>query len=253
MLTGMVRRFSLAALAGVLLTVAVAAHAVEPAPAGTVRAVPNRASAGAKLVLHADGVTAGLRSDQPAKQVTLAFQRGFRLDGAAVAGRCTDARAKHDACPARSRIARGAVAYRIGGPLPPGAPARGTADLGGFLGTATGSVQFVVHDRGTGMSFAARGRLVRVPRGPFGTELRFAVPSIPLPAGFTLTIDRLELTAGAQRRVPVARRAARSRTQVRHLITNPPRCPRSRKWTVELRATYGAGTDVRRAAVVCRP
>ncbi len=234
-----------------VLAIAAAAHAADRAPAGTVRAIPDRAGSASKLVVHADGASAGLRSRQAPRRVTLALARGFRFDPAAVSARCTDDQAKRGACPARSRISRGSAAYRLEGPLPPGAPSHGTADLGGFLALGTGRLQLVIRDRGTGTSVAARGRLVRIRRGPFGTELRAALPTLPLPLGLRVSIDRIELTAGAQRRVPIARHAAR--TRIRHLVTNPPRCPRSRAWAAELRATYASGTEVRRASVACRP
>jgi hypothetical protein len=244
------RSLSLALLATSALVPAVAV-AFDRAPDGTAKAQPNRAGAATTLVLDAQGGAAALRPGQAPSKVVLAFTRGYSFDGRAVAARCSDDQAKTDGCPARSRSGRGTVAYHVTGD-----PKQHTAAIGEFLAPrshgALGDVQFVVHDHDFNMIISSRGRLVRVASGPYGAELRFQFPAPTLPSGVQLTIDRLTLRTGAHRTVTIHRRHHRSVRRTYNLVRNPPHCPSSHRWPVELRATYGSETDGRDTDIICR-
>jgi hypothetical protein len=238
----------LAGAAAILPAVAIAADA----PDGTVRAVPNKAGAGTTLKLDAHGETAALKPGETPSKVVLAFTRGYRFDGRAVAKRCTDDQAKANKCPEKSRSGRGTVQYHINGTTQ-----EHTTTIGEFLAPrspgAIGDVQFVVRDNDFNMTLSSHGRLVRVASGPYGAELRLDYPAPKLPPGIQLTIDRLTLQTGAHRRVTVRvgpHRVRRHRTY--QLVRNPAKCPASHRWPVELRASYSSGDVTRTADIICR-
>lgn len=254
----MIRRPLLALLAVVPFSAAGVAFA-DKAPDGTVRAVPNIAGRASTLVLDASGSTAALKSDETPSKVTLALTRGLAFDGRSVAGRCTDGQASGNSCPANSRAGRGSADFRVTNSTGV-TVASGRADIGMFLAPRgagdIGDVQVVVSAQG--MTGSAHGKLVRVARGPFGSELRFPFPMTKgLPMGFKVTVGHLTLSTGARRtvNVKVHRRGHRARTVRRTytLIRNPSKCPSSHRWPVQLRANYSSGEVVRDADIVCKP
>jgi len=253
----MIRRPLLALLAVLPFSAAGVALAADKAPDGTVRAVPNIAGHASTLELDAKGSTAALKSDETPSKVVLALTRGLGFDGRAVARRCTDGQANQNACPTGSRAGKGTADFHVTNAT--GMTVfSGTADIGVFLAPRgkgdIGDVQVVVS--AAGMTGSAHGKLVRVARGRFGSELRFMIPKTNgVPMGFKVTVQRLRLSTGARRTVRVrVRRGGRTRTVRRTytLLRNPSRCPASHRWPVQLRATYSSGELVRDADIICR-
>lgn len=248
----------LALLAVLPFSAAGVALAADKAPDGTVRAVPDIAGRASTLKLDASGSTAALKSDDTPSKVVLALTRGLGFDSRAVARRCTDSQASQNACPSSSRGGRGTADFHVTNAT--GMTVfTGRADIGVFLAPRSrgdiGDVQVVVS--AAGMTGSAHGKLVRVARGPFGSELRFAIPMTKgVPMGFKVTVDRLRLSTGARRTISVRvrRRGHRTRTVRRTytLLRNPSRCPASHRLPVQLRATYSSGELVRDADIICR-
>jgi len=252
-MTKLASRASLSLLAATAVALPAVALA-DTAPDGTVTASPNKQGAGSTLVLDAKGSTASAGASQTPSKVVLALTRGIAFDSRAVTARCSDDQAKQNACPKGSRTGSGFADFHTSGLV----STSGRAKIGQFLATrkpgAPGDVQFVVHVDQTNSNSSARGHLVRLGgSGPFGYELRLDFPATPAPMGVQVTIDRLVLRTGAKRTVVV--RVGRHHRRVRRnytLVRNPPRCPSSHRWPVQLRATSGSDTRTTDANIICR-
>lgn len=230
-----VRRCSLVA---VMLTLGAVAARADVLPSGSVHMTPARAGAPSTLVVHAS-------FDQPAGAhlltYNLDFARGLRFDLRAVAGRCTLAQARSAHCPANSRFVAGTARVSVG-------TASGTSLQSGSTYTIylmapprRGDLAGValIAQRG-GFAISLVGPLVRLPRGPYATEIQFRNIASELPPGLVVQIRRVDARFGTQRTVMVRHGRVRERVTY-HLFTNPDTCTR-RGWP--LRITWGMSTGI---------
>jgi hypothetical protein len=211
-------------------------------------------------------------SGQQVPQAIVAdFQPGFGFDPDAVAERCSPGQASGGACPEASRIGSGQAVVTASGPfLAPGgqdftatidlflAPPVQTGDLAGVV------LQVSVPNMGRR---SLTGRILRLPPGPFGTELRFEGldQAGQAPPGYSATLKQLDVTVGAHRSVTTTRkvrrrvrtrhgrRRTRTRT-VRHtvahdLITNPATCDGA--WEGRLTVHYSDHDDTQDLSTPC--
>jgi hypothetical protein len=225
---------------------------------------PATPSAGSKLHVSVGGAAPELSGALP-ESLTLGLQRGFALDVHAIATPCDAAHAATGDCPAASRIGSGQALAHASGLLNADIP----ATIAIFLAkrVAAGDLASVVLrvDAG-GASRAVRARLIALPAGPLGYELRVtgfasAIPTLP---GVVFALRTLTLDLGVRRNVAttVIKRARvtrngkrvtvrrKVRRKVRHdLIRNPKACPGSWGARVTVRI---AGTDrARDLAIAC--
>jgi hypothetical protein len=224
-------------VAAVVVSLLVAASALgDVLPHGSIRAVPARTGSASHLVVSASfdqPTTAELRA------YNVDFARGFAFDPRAAAGRCTVTEARRAACPASSNIGGGTGQLSVGAHTPL------TVAIGFYImrPQRAGDVAGIVLAAGepkSGVTFALIGRLVRLTRGPYGLELRFADTAAELPAGLRVQLQRVHVNFGAQRTVTLLRHRTRNPTY--HLLTNPSSCPR-RGWPVLLTVSYSTGTE----------
>ena len=229
-----------------LLTIALsAATAVsvnaEQLPPGSVRVLPARTGAPATLTWHAS-------FDQPPAAQLQAYNvdiaRGYRFDPRAVSETCTLARAKAATCPAASKIGGGTGQVTV---FPASGPPQELALGIEFFMTARqgrhdlAGLVLAAHEPTSGLTFNLVGRMVRVHRGRYGLELRFADTAAELPSNITVQLHRVNVRFGAQRSVRVG--AGRHRRRVTyHLLTNPPTCGRH-GWPFLLTVSYTTGTE----------
>lgn len=239
-------------LTAVTLASACAVTVSAQTPADTkIDLAPNRAGAPSTLRVDVDGTATDSDSRTP-KSLALDVQRGFKVDVRSRAGRCTDAQAKDLNCPADSRIGKGEAVVSA---TFLGTSQDYTATLGIFLARAKvagdlAAVVVTISEPKTGTRRAVTGRLRRLASGPFGHQL--AVEGLDsaqsqVPAGVTIKLKRLTLTAGASRRVVETRTVKGKRvrrTVTRHLITNPPTC--SGTWRALTTSTFADGTKLER-------
>ncbi len=240
------------------------AVAVDPGAPVSARLDPSVAGARSHLLVEAHGRPYDGRSPSA---VVLAVQRGFRLDPRAAAARCTAQQANDLACPETSRIGRGSATVTASGVLVPGGAEDFQATLGFFVGSTPhagdlAAVVVTVSEPKTNTRRALTGRVVRVPDGPFGYELRFDGPGQAmgaLPPGVTVELKSLQVDVGAQRTVTHTSRVKRHGRTVRvrrrvtyALVTNPSTCAGA--WTGELRASFADGSTEKTAlSVPCSP
>jgi hypothetical protein len=97
------------------------------------------------------------------------------------------------------------------------------------------------HEPKSGLTFNLIGRMVRVQRGKYGLELRFADTAAELPSNITVQLHKVNVRFGAQRTVTVKTGGHRRRVSY-HLLTNPPSCGR-RGWPFLLTVSYTTGTE----------
>jgi hypothetical protein len=243
-----------------IVAVALAPLAVALAPASAVGApvalVPNVAGQATRLEVDADPRVGAPNAETP-QSVTIAVARGLRIETRARARRCSQDQARRFACPESSRIGRGHVETTIGGYLQPGgsfdaiaaidlylAPAPQPGDIAGVVAQVTELV--------SGARTFVRGRLILLPRGRFGTELRFGeLPGARLgdPIGVRATVKRLRLFVWAARSVKVRTRAGGVERVRFNLLNNPSRCARS--WPYEVRARFSGGEVKQDGQVAC--
>jgi hypothetical protein len=225
---------------------------------------PSRPKTGTTLHVALGGTASAVNQGVPSS-IVLDLQRGFAIDTAAVAARCSGPAITTGACPAASRIGHGAAVAHAGGIVNQDIPA--TIDL--FLAAPAQSGDLagvVLRVMAIGAAKAISARLLARPSGPFGYELRVdgfsgAVPSLP---GITIGLDSLTLDVGAHRNVTTTvvtrRRITRGgrrvtvkrkvRRKVRHdLLRNPKTC--SGHWSVRATVTTGAANDASDLAVPC--
>jgi hypothetical protein len=229
----------------------------------TLQLDPNVAGLGTHVALDGRPGDTGSSGSANVRSVVLAAAQGFSLDPRARAARCDAAQAKAFKCPPASRIGAGQVDGHASGPFLPVGGYAFTAGVKVFLapppqaGDVAGVVMEVSEPQ-TGQRGSVTGRVVRTTEAPFGLELRFddldkVIPSFP---DVTLSVDRVQLRAGAHRTVVRQRKVRRHGRRVtirrRHrydLLTNPPTC--SGAWPFRLTIVYADRQDVRDAAVGC--
>ena len=229
-----------------LLIVAVSAAAAasvqaENLPPGSVRVLPARPGSPATLAWHAS-------FDQPPAAQLQAYNvdiaRGYRFDPRAVPKTCSRAQAKASSCPAASRIGAGAGQVTV---FPPSGPPQELSLGIQFFLTAPqrrhdlSGLVLAAHEPKSGLTFNLIGRMVRVQRGKYGLELRFADTAAELPSNITVQLHKVNVRFGAQRTVTVKTGGHRRRVSY-HLLTNPPSCGR-RGWPFLLTVSYTTGTE----------
>lgn len=202
------RRIALLAL---FTTLAFAATALA-AGSAKLTVTPNTVGKGSVSTLEATPPNPNKNPSAVALQVV----KGVKFNGNAAAGRCSNAQANQNNCPANSRIGGGRIDVTAtpGGPVVVDValflgPKRQAGDLAGLVGIAT--------VRATGDKGHAFGRLRRIDQGKLGLESRFTGldKAIDPPAGFKIRVDRLKLRFGKSRMVNGKRV---------HLIRNPSTC-----------------------------
>jgi hypothetical protein len=241
-------------IASLLLVPAVVAHG--QATDGTIEVAPNVAGRASELRVDFRPTPQQNEQARNAQALVIAATRGFKIDPRSRKRRCSEERARQFDCPEASRIGDG--------------EANGTASIAGGTQTFTASIDVFLarpwqpgdiagvvvqfREPQSGERGQARGRLVRVPTGPFGAEVRFedlagATPSVP---GVTITVDRIQLRVGARRKVVrIIRRNGRRIRRVRRytLIRNPRTCAGS--WPYQVRVRYPDREEVRDGSLAC--
>ena len=226
---------------GLLLAPAASA---QPAFTGSASLKPNVAGKGSKLTITGSGGS----SAQSLRSIIVAAHRGFRFDRRARAKVCTNQEADSFTCPEEARTGRGNAVVTATSAV------FGTRDVNVTIDAYLGERQRAGDLAGAVLQFSEptfgvrrslRGRVVRVPSGPFGIEVRFeSIPDLNQP-GVTATLKSLNVTIGASRRVKVRKRVRGRRVTRRvrrHLITNPRRC--SGSWRYQVRATFASGSPL---------
>ena len=252
---------------------ALPASASGQAPSGQATLTLSPATAGKHsrlgVVASGDAVASG---QQPPKSLSLFITRGFKLDPRARKGRCTQQQASSYSCPVDSRVATGSAEGQA--TVPVFGNIQFSATIEAFLTPRVqpGDIAGVVvqaHESRSGRQASIQGRLVPVPTGAFGAELRFEnfnLPQQQAPPGSSAKLTKFDLSVEARRRVRKVR-VVKRRVHTRHgtkvkrhrkvrirryyLITNPRTCPGS--WPYQLRATFPSGPDVvRDGSVACQ-
>ena len=182
---------------------------------------PNTPATGTKLHVAVGGAAPELAGALP-ETLSLDLQRGFLLDVATIPTRCDASHVPKGDCPAASRIGSGAALVHASGlvnadvpvddrrlPRRPGAGRRSRERR-----AAAGRRRAVQ---------GIRARLITLPSGPFGYELRAAgfagaVPTIP---GATLALKNLTLDIGKRRNIltTVTKRVKTARNGKRVTVT----------------------------------
>ncbi len=236
----------------------------------SVTLTPNVAAKPARLAVTASGEAVGSGQEVP-KSLSVLIVRGLKADPRSRAIRCSSEQASAFSCPADSRVGTGLAQGEVS--FPPFGTFPFTASVEAFLAprAQAGDIAGVVvqaRESSTGRQATLRGRLLRVPSGPFGVELRFEnfdLGAGAAPQGASAKLTRFELSVEAQRtvrRVRVVRRRVKTRhgTVVKrrrvvrrrrfNLITNPPTCGGT--WPYQLRASFPSSPDVvRDGSVAC--
>jgi hypothetical protein len=202
--------------------------------------------------------------------IVLAILRGFKIDVKSRGARCSDAAAQSFQCPAASRIGSGHAIVNARSFFLPAAGTDLTVSIAAFLArpAARGhlaSVVLLVNEPITRVRRVLRGRLVRLPSGPFGHELSIDVSGIAgTPAGVTLTVRRFQMRVGARRtvrQVKIVRKRVRTRTGTRlqrkrvvrrrryNLITNPRACAGT--WPYQVRVAFPGRESTLTGAMSC--
>lgn len=203
--------------AGVCVALLCGAIAVAPAraamaPAGTATLDPVTAGAGSHLLLDAQGPGGGgFHRQEIPTGLSIALNRGFALDPAAVAGVCSDADAGNDACPAGSIVGTGVLdVFAEGLAFGPGGQHL-TAQLTFYragprqAGDPMGIV-FSFKELSSGYHGASVGRVLTLDDPLLGLEVRWDKLPIPdLPPGLHFTLERLRVNLGAGTATPPVR------------------------------------------------
>jgi hypothetical protein len=244
----MAKRLCIVAALWVVLIGVVAAEADVLAP-GSIRALPGRAGAPSKLTVSA-------AFDQPPGAQLQAYNvdiaRGFVFSPRAAAGRCSVRQARSATCPSNSRIGGGTGELSVEGQSLARAQLR--IEIAFYVtrpqrrGDIVGLV-LAAREPKSGVSFALLGRLVRVARGPYGLELRFAHTASELPPGFRVQLHHVRVEFGTQRTVR-RRRGQKTRRVTYHLLTNPRSCHRH-GWPLLLTVSYSTGIEHYTGVAAC--
>jgi hypothetical protein len=226
------RSLPLALGVAALLAAAVSPAVAEQFKPGSLRLSPDKTRSATTLVIDA-GFDQKPGAQLQAYNVDIA--RGFRFDPRAVAQRCTLAQARSSTCPAASRIGSGSAQVTVSGGastfgvdfylLPP----QRHGDIAGLV--------LSVHPQGSAGGFSLVGRMVRLKRGPFGLELRFADAAKQLPQGLTVQLNQIQAHVGA-------------RHGKHNLLTTPGTCP-AKGWPFRLVVAYSTGTETYSGPAAC--
>jgi len=241
------------ALALTVVALALAAPAVARAPETKLTLTPNVAGKGSTLSVESKGQSEQI-GDRMVRSAILSVQRGFKVDPRSRAARCNAQQAERFSCPEASRIGSGRAVVNASGLIVPGGSQDFTAAIDLFLappvrrGDIAGVVASVSEPT-TGQRGTATGRLVKVPTGPYGIELRFdRFPSAEPPPGVTIKLKELTLRAGAKRAVK-----RRGKRFTFNLITNPAKCRGTFKGRVDIGFTDGSSLSTNIAAPCRNP
>jgi hypothetical protein len=244
------RRIALTVIAIAVTAAAAQAEGLEQLPPGSVRVLPPRAGAPATLTWRAS-------FDQPPAAQLQAYNvdiaRGYRFDPRAVRTKCTVAQARASSCPAASKIGGGQGQVTV---FPPGgAPQELSLGIKFFMtakqqGHDLAGLVLAAHEPVSGLTFNLIGRMVTLPRGQYGLELRFADTAKELPSNITVQLHRVNVRFGARRTVTVGA-GAQHRRVTYHLLTNPATC-RRRGWPFLLTVAYTTGTERYAGYSACR-
>jgi hypothetical protein len=244
----MAKRLCIVAALGVALVGVVAAEADVLAP-GSIRALPRRAGEPSKLTVSA-------AFDQPPgaelQGYNVDIARGFEFSPRAAAGRCRVSQARSATCPSNSRIGGGTGELSVQGQSLSRTQLR--IEIAFYVtrpqrrGDIVGLV-LAAREPKSGVSFALLGRLVRVARGPYGLELRFAHTASELPPGFQVQLDHVHVEFGTQRTVR-RRQGQKLMRLTYHLLTNPGSC-HGHGWPLLLTVSYSTGIDHYKGVAAC--
>jgi hypothetical protein len=193
-----------------------------------------------------------------ATSVVVDASRGFKADPRSVSVLCTAAQASARSCPAASQIGHGDIKTHVSTSIGAGsgdyditaksylAPPQQAGDIAGVVLLA--SAQTAAGPQ----NFDTTGRLLKPASGPYGVELRFDnFPTVksPIPGvTFTVTVNSIELFAGASRKVTTGSGKHRKTTRYA-LFTNPATCRGS--WTGKFTAVFATGTLNRSLTTAC--
>jgi hypothetical protein len=182
------------------------------APAGTAKLDPATASAGAHLLLDAQGPAGGgFHKQEIPNGLSISLSKGFAIDPAAVGGVCSDDQAANDQCPANSIVGTGLLdvlgegfAFGLNGQ-------QFTAQLTFYraaprqAGDPMGIV-FAFKEVSSGYHGTTIGRVLNVDDPVFGLQLKWDKLPIPeLPPGLHFTLQRLRVDLGAGTATPPVR------------------------------------------------
>jgi len=217
----------------VLIATAVAALATapalgSPAPDGTAALSPNTTGAASHLKLDVKGQDGGLRPKVVPSAFALAFQKGFTLNAQVVSGVCTADQASNDQCPETSRLAKGTIAVAVNGQ-------NFTATFGLFRADPVQSgdpsgIAFTYHETSSGFHGGDIGRLHPIDDPVYGTEIRIDPLPLPkLPPGLTITLNELQMDAGAGTLAPAVHPVAKKKKRKLSCTAKAKRIKNKRK------------------------
>jgi hypothetical protein len=209
---------------------------------------PNKVKASSTLSVLAQGPFPGA-SGLPSS-VALFAQRGFKSDPRSVKAKCTAQQATSNQCPAGSKIGSGSASAHVVTNVGVGngdytvpfllflGPAQQSGDMASVVFQGSVTLPLVGMQR-----LSTVGRLFKVAHGKYGLELLFAnFPTITLPPGVTatITLNQLSFSAYASRVVKVKKK--HKKVKVRYsLITNPPKCGKSKTWAAKVLVNFANG------------
>jgi hypothetical protein len=187
--------------------------------------------------------------DSPVRSLILSGPRGLKVDPRSRSARCSATQARNFTCPDASRVGRGQALGHATGAIFPGGRAEFFATVDAFLaprvkkGDVAGVV-LVVTESKSGAQASATGRIVPAVKGSgaFGVRLRF--DDLPQYPGVTLSVDRIDLVAGAWRKVKRHRYS---------LLTNPGACGSAGAWPFRISVVYADHRDDSDLSAACRP
>jgi len=264
------------------------------APAGTAKLDPATAGAGAHLLLDAQGPQGGgFHRQEIPTGLSIALNKGFAFDPAAVGGVCSDDDADKDQCPPNSIVGTGLLdvlgegfAFGLNGQ-------QFTAQLTFYRanprqpGDPMGIV-FAFKELSSGYHGTTIGRVMALDDPVLGSQLQWDKLPIPsLPPGLHFTLERLRVDLGAGTATPPVRvkpakkkrkhrcRKVRRRTKSGRRKTvfickikrhrHPARAAQdggafltnpptcAGTWRVRLQLVYPSGTEQRDADAPCTP
>jgi hypothetical protein len=206
------RRLSLILAIGAALWASPGVAAGSQAPSGTAKLDPATPSAGAHLLLDAQGADGGgFHRQEIPTALAIDLQKGFAFEPSAVTGICSDDQAGNEQCPPNSIVGTGtldvlAEGYAFG---PNGQ--NFTAQLTFYRanprqpGDPMGVV-FQFREPSSGFHGASIGRLTTLDDPILGPQLRWDQLPIPkLPPGMSFTLQRLRVDIGAGTATPPQR------------------------------------------------
>jgi hypothetical protein len=189
--------------------IAAAPAAASTAPAGTAKLDPATAGAGAHLLLDAQGAAGGgFHKQEIPTGLSIALNRGFAFDPAAVGGVCSDDQANNDQCPPNSIVGTGLLdvlgegfAFGLDGQ-------QFTAQLTFYranprqAGDPMGVV-FAFKELSSGYHGTTIGRVMALDDPLLGSQVQWDKLPIPeLPPGLHFTLERLRADFGAGTATP---------------------------------------------------